>query len=263
LLEALWVTWGLNKVDEKLLRQLLQAKDYHARAAAVRVLRYTGHQVAEQANLLMQAARDLDGRVRLEAIVAASWLDKTKGLPVVMEAGKKPLDEWMRPAYETALAHLNGHELKEKKEAIVKTELQGIDRDLFNKGKAIYSREGFCTTCHQPDGKGLPASGFPPLTGNKWVLGSQDRLIKIVLKGLYGPMEVQGTKYSGQVPMTPFGGMLKDDEVAAVVTYVRNSFGNKALAVSPARVKQVRAATRSKTGFYSPQELLKQHPMEK
>ena len=262
LLEAFWVTWGLNKVDEKLLRQLLQAKDYHARAAAVRVLRYTGHQVAEQANLLMQAARDLDGRVRLEAIVAASWLDKTKGLPVVMEAGKKPLDEWMRPAYETALAHLNGHELKEKKEAIVKTELQGIDRDLFNKGKAIYSREGFCTTCHQPDGKGLPASGFPPLTGNKWVLGSQDRLIKIVLKGLYGPMEVQGKKYSGQVPMTPFGGMLKDDEVAAVVTYVRNSFGNKASAISPAKVKQVRAATKSKTGFYSPQELLKQHPME-
>jgi mono/diheme cytochrome c family protein len=76
-------------------------------------------------------------------------------------------------------------------------------------------------------------------------------------------MEVQGKKYSGQVPMTPFGGMLKDDEVAAVVTYVRNSFGNKASAVSPARVKQVRAATRSKTGFYSPQELLKQHPMEK
>ncbi len=98
LLEALWVTWGLNKVDEKLLRQLLQAKDYHARSAAVRVLRYTGHQVAEQANLLMQAARDPNGRVRLEAIVAASWLDKTKGLPVVMEAGKKPLDICRAPA---------------------------------------------------------------------------------------------------------------------------------------------------------------------
>ncbi|HEX8676214.1 MAG TPA: PVC-type heme-binding CxxCH protein, partial [Segetibacter sp.] len=69
LLEALWVTWGLNKVDEKLLRELLQAKDYHARAAAVRVLRYTGHQVPEQANLLLQAARDVHGRVRLEAIV--------------------------------------------------------------------------------------------------------------------------------------------------------------------------------------------------
>lgn len=263
LLEALWVSWGLNKVDEKLLRQLLQAKDYHARAAAVRVLRYVGHQVQEQASLLMQAARDVHGRVRLEAIVAASWLDKAKGLPIVMEAGKKPLDEWMVHAHETALAHLNGHEVKEKKEEMVKTGLKGTDSDLFNKGKAIYSREGFCTTCHQPDGKGLPASGFPPLTGNNWVLGSQDRLIKIVLKGIYGPIEVQGKKYPGQVPMTPFGGMLKDDEIAAVVTYVRNSFGNKASAVSMAKVKQVRAATKSKTGFYLPQELLKQHPMEK
>ena len=95
------------------------------------------------------------------------------------------------------------------------------------------------------------------------MLGNQDRLIKIVLKGLYGPLEVQGIKYTGQVPMTPFGGMLKDDEVAAVVTYVRNSFGNKASPVSPAKVKQVRAATKCKTGFYSPEELLKQHPIRR
>ena len=83
LLEALWVSWGINKVDQPLLRQLLAAKDYRARAAAVRVLRYTGHQVPDQADLLMQAAKDEHGRVRLEAIVAASWLDKEKGLPIV------------------------------------------------------------------------------------------------------------------------------------------------------------------------------------
>lgn len=262
LLEALWVTWGMNKVDQKLLRQLLHAKDYRARAAAVRVVRYTGHQVPDQANLLMQAANDVHGRVRLEAIVAASWLDKTKGLPILTVAAKKPLDEWMQPFYETALAHLNGHEVPEKKMALVKTDLKGADLDLYNKGKAIYNRDGYCGTCHQPDGKGLPASGFPPLKSNNWVLGNQDRLIKIVLKGLYGPLEVSGVKYSGQVPMTPFGGMLKDDEVAAVITYVRNSFGNKASAISPARVKQIRSDTKAKTGFYSPEELLKQHPLE-
>jgi len=76
-------------------------------------------------------------------------------------------------------------------------------------------------------------------------------------------MEVQGTKYPGQVPMTPFGGMLKDEEIAAVITYVRNSFGNKAPAVSAARVKKVREETKGKTGFYSPEELLKEHPLEK
>jgi len=262
LLEALWVTWGFNKVDSGLLNQVLQAKDYHARAAAVRVVRYSGHQIPEQANLLMQAAKDDNSRVRLEALVAASWLPKEKGLPIVTEAGKKPLDEWMVHAHETAVAHLNGRQVAEKKKATVKTNLAGPELDLFLKGKAIYGKEGFCVTCHQPDGKGLTASGFPPLSGTPWVTGSEERLVKIVLNGLHGPIEVQGNKYGGQVPMTPFGGMLKDDEVAAVLTYVRNSFGNKAPAVSPDKVKLVRAATKNKTGFYSPEELLKQHPQE-
>jgi mono/diheme cytochrome c family protein len=165
-------------------------------------------------------------------------------------------------AHETAVAHLNGREVKAEPEAVVKTDLKGAERDLFIKGKAIFAKEGFCGTCHQADGKGLAASGFPPLTGTNWVQGSEDRLIKIVLKGMQGPIEVAGKKYPGQVPMTPFAGMLKDDEVAAVLTYVRNSFGNKAPAVSPDKVKIIREATKDKTGFYSPEELLKQHPFE-
>jgi mono/diheme cytochrome c family protein/glucose/arabinose dehydrogenase/lysophospholipase L1-like esterase len=262
LLEALWVSWGVNNVDQPLLRQLLAAKDYRARAAAVRVLRYTGHQVSDQGNLLMQAAKDEHGRVRLEAIVAASWLDKNQGLAIVSEAGKLPLDEWMIAAHETAQAHLNGKSVEEKKEEISKTHLKGKDLELYIKGKAIYSREGYCNTCHQPDGMGLSASGFPPLARTPWVTGSAERLIKLVLNGLHGPIEVLDQKYDGQVPMTPFGGMLNDEEVAGVITYVRNSFGNKASVVSAEQVKKVRAATKSKSGFYSPEELLKQHPME-
>jgi mono/diheme cytochrome c family protein len=260
LLEALWVSWGLNKVDEQLLRQLLQAKDYRARAAAVRVLRYAGHQIQDQTALLSQAAKDEHGRVRLEAITAASWLHKEQGLQIVEEAGKKPLDEWMQPAYETAIAHLNGEAVPVKKNKAVTTDLKGEEGELFAKGKAIYMQDGYCNTCHQPDGKGLPASGFPPLAGTKWVTGSEERLIKIVLNGLHGPIKVLGQQYAGQVPMTPFGKMLKDEEVAAVVTYVRNSFGNKASAVTADKVKAVRAATKNKTGFYSPDELLQQHP---
>jgi mono/diheme cytochrome c family protein/glucose/arabinose dehydrogenase len=260
LLEALWVTWGLNIVDEQLLRQLLNASDFRARAAAVRVLRYTGHQVKDQAGLLAQSARDEHGRVRLEAITAASWLLKEQGLPVLAEANKMPLDDWMVHAHETAVSHLNAKPVINKKTKIVTTDLKGAEGELYVKGKYIYSQEGFCTTCHQPDGKGLPASGFPPLAGTNWVIGSEDRLIKIVLNGLHGPIQVLGQKYPGQVPMTSFGGMLKDEEVAAVVTYVRNSFGNKASAVTPEKVKAVRAATKEKSGFYSPEELLKQHP---
>src|SRR5690606_35199107 len=81
LLEALWVSWGLDQVDQPLLRRLLESENFHVRAAAVQVLRFTGHQVKDQADLFMQAAQDDNGRVRLEAIVGASWLDEEIGMP--------------------------------------------------------------------------------------------------------------------------------------------------------------------------------------
>jgi len=263
LLEGLWVSWGLNRVDQTLLHQLLQAKDYRARAAAVRVVRYTGHQVKDQVALLKQAAGDEHGRVRLEAIVAASWLDKDNGLAILKEAAKKPIDDWMEEPYSTALAYLEGVERKEKEEQSFQTSLKGKELEYYKKGQVIYSKEGACITCHQAYGKGLLAASFPPLAGTKWVLGNDERLIKVVLKGLQGPLDLEGKKYPGQVPMTPFGGMLNDEDVAAVLTYVRNSFGNKGTFIEPAKVKKVRAETSSKTGFYSPEELLKQHPLEK
>jgi len=169
----------------------------------------------------------------------------------------------MIEAQATALAHLNGISLEEKIEEEVVTDLKGIGRELFIKGKEIYARDGYCSTCHQANGGGLSASGFPGLLGTQWVLGNDERLIKLVLKGIMGPIEVNGISYAGQVPMTPFGGMLNDDEVAAVLTYVRNAFGNKAPVILPDQVKKVREAVKDKTGFYSPDELLKQHPMEK
>ena len=134
---------------------------------------------------------------------------------------------------------------------------------MFLEGKKLYAKEGYCITCHQPDGKGLMASGFPPLKSSTWVTGSEDRLIKLVLKGLMGPIEVNGVKYPGQVPMTPFEGLMNDREIAAVLTYVRNSFGNKANAINPNKVKAVRASVANKKNLYDANQLLKEHPLEK
>jgi mono/diheme cytochrome c family protein/glucose/arabinose dehydrogenase len=263
LLEGLWVSWGLNKVDQPLLKTLLKANDFRARAAAVMVLRYTGHQVADQAQLLMEAAKDENSRVRITAIIAASWLEKSKGLPILAEANKRPLDKLMKSTHENATAHLKGENMRKAKEAAIVSSLKGKDLELFKLGKTIYAKEGYCQTCHQADGNGLTASQFPPLSETKWVTGSEERLIKVVLKGLMGPMEVNGKSYSGQVPMTPFGSLLTDKEVASVLTYVRNSFGNKASAISPEKVKEVRNKIKTKKGFYSPTELLKEYPWEK
>lgn len=264
LLEGLWVSWGLNRVDEPLLRKLLHANDYRVRAAAVRVVRYTGHQVNDQANLLKDAAADNHGRVRLEAIVAASWLDKDKAAPILEEAAKHPIDSWMTDAYYTAATRLGNTvaPADTETEAAERTDLKGPALASFKQGKLIFQREGFCITCHQADGKGLPNSGFPPLSGTHWVLDNDARLIKLTLNGLHGPIEVQGKEYPGQVPMTPFGGLLNDEEVAAVLTYVKNAFGNQGTPIEADQVKTIRAAIADKKGFYSPDELLKEHPME-
>ena len=259
LLEALWVSWGLNRVDQSLLSRLLDAKDYRARTAAVRVLRYTGHQVENQASLLIKAAGDSHGRVRLEAIAAASWLSPEHGLPIVKEAGKFPIDDWIRPVHETALAHLQGQTIVTEAIAIPETTLEGKAKALFVKGAEVFRREGHCATCHQENGMGLPAAQFPPIAGTRWAQGNEERLIKLTLNGLIGPIEVKGINYPGQVPMTQFRG-LSDIEIAAVLTYVRNAWGNKASVITPAKVKAVRSTIKNHTGFYEASNLLKDHP---
>ena len=265
ILEALWVTWGMNQADETLLRQMLSAKDYHARAAAVRVLRYNTHRIADHVALLEKAAADEHGRVRLEAAVAASWLPNIAAAKkIVAIAASKPLDQWSKEPITTATNRLNGIaeiEQPEFVEAKAPTHLDAEGKAQFLVGQKIYFREGHCVTCHQANGKGLDPA-FPSIENSPWVTGDNERLIKVAMYGLMGPLEVNGKKYDGQVPMTPFGGMLKDDELAAVLTFVRNSFGNQAAPIQVSEIQMVREATKRRVMFYNSAELLKEHPMK-
>jgi mono/diheme cytochrome c family protein/glucose/arabinose dehydrogenase len=263
-LEALYVTWGLNKVDVDLLKQVLASKDFRARAAGVRVIRYNYHMIPDHPAMLEKAATDLEGRVRLEAIVAASWLDNAVGKKVVALASAQPLDEWSKAAAKTASDRLAGvaeTEVIEHPAPTPPAHLTDAEKKQFLAGHQIYFRDAHCATCHQPDGKGL-APAFPPLNDSPWVSQDPERLIKLTLHGLMGPFELHGKKYEGQVPMQAFGGMLKDDEVAAVLTYVRNNFGNKAPSIQPDQVKKVRDATKGRQTIYLVDELLKEHPMK-
>ena len=101
-------------------------------------------------------------------------------------------------------------------------------------GKAVYN--SYCIACHQQDGSGVPGA-FPPLIETEWVNGEKDTLISIVLNGLQGPIEVNGEQYNNI--MTPHN-FLSDDEVAAVLTYVRKSFGNNSSEVSTEEVAALR-----------------------
>jgi mono/diheme cytochrome c family protein len=146
----------------------------------------------------------------------------------------------------------------------VPAHLAGDASRSYTLGARVFARDGHCITCHQPTGAGLAAT-YPPLDGSPWATGSQERLIKLTLNGLWGPIEVKGVYYDpakGIPPMTPFGSLLNDEELAGVLTYVRNSWSNKADPVLPATVAKVRQATRSRTIFWKPEELLQIHPLE-
>ncbi len=244
LLEALWVSWGLDAIEVPLLRQLLSAQNYRARAAAVRALRYNGHKVPQQEEWLLAMAEDPHGRVRLEAVVAASWLSPDLSKAAIARARQLPVDGWAAPVLSVL----------EERYVPAKAPAAAVQPEA-SLGQSIYHKDGYCATCHQADGKGLSASGFPPLSGSEWVIGDKERLIKLTLKGLYGPIEVNGKKYPGQVPMTAFEGLLSDEEMAAVLTYVRSSFGNDASRVTADEIAAVRKNIVGKKGFYTPEEL--------
>lgn len=297
LCEALWATWAQKQVDMDLLHAVLNAKKFEARAAGVNVIRHEFRSIPESEQLLMKAAGDEHGRVRLEAIVASSWMDNEAGARIIIEALKKPLDKWMGKVTEVILKRtlkddiealkksnqldLTGNPVAEEflktgklaSEALpTEPKIDGPARTLspeeqaiFNKGKEIYHREAHCATCHQPDGKGLP-NIYPPLTKNEWTSGDETRLIKLVLKGFTGAITVNGAHFDpskGVPPMTPFGGLLKDDELAAVLSFVRNSFGNSSPFVKVETVAKVRKETEAKVDFYTVEQLLKENPMPK
>jgi mono/diheme cytochrome c family protein len=93
---------------------------------------------------------------------------------------------------------------------------------------------------------GLPGQ-FPPLAGSDWVLGNKERLIKITMHGLMGEIEVNGVKYNNV--MAPPGippGSLTDQQIADVLTYIRNDWGNSASSISPEEVANIRESVKDR-----------------
>jgi mono/diheme cytochrome c family protein len=126
--------------------------------------------------------------------------------------------------------------IKKPSTVTTKTTASGSSlKSSISRGQNVYTK--YCLTCHQVDGSGVPNLN-PPLIQTKWTLGSKTVLIEQVLKGSNGKVEIDGETFHNTMP--PLA-TLTDQQIADVLTYVRNNFGNKASAVTVAEVKAIRA----------------------
>jgi mono/diheme cytochrome c family protein/glucose/arabinose dehydrogenase len=281
-LEALWVHQWHNIVNLDLLNAVLKSPDAKARAQGVRVLCYWSDRVPNTMALLDAAVKDSAPRVRLEAVRALSFV-KGKDVPQAIELAKLVMaekDYYIDYCFRETMKQLGS--LPEGKDLIGKDPLLAArlratpdakygptrkkltkdEQKSYDLGREVFHREAHCVTCHQPDGKGVENT-YPALAKSEW-LDDNERMIKIVLKGLYGPLKFQGKEYGpakNTPPMIGFGPLANDEEIAGVISYVRQSFGNDLDFVKADEVKRVREQVKDRNIFYMVEDILKEHPL--
>jgi len=129
------------------------------------------------------------------------------------------------------------------------------DFDPIATGQRLYRNR--CLQCHQSEGQGIPGQ-YPPLVGTRWVLGDEERLAHILLNGMMGPIEVLGNRYNDNMPHFR---NLSDRDLAAIMTFIRQAWGNDAPPVEEATVSTVRAEVGSRTPWTA-DELLERFPLQ-
>lgn len=122
---------------------------------------------------------------------------------------------------------------------------------LAQLGKKVFTQN--CVTCHQATGLGV-AGSFPPLVASEWVMGSPKRVAMILLKGLQGTVHVKGQTFNGAMPA--WGANLTDKKIAAVLSYVRSEWGNKAGEITADQVAGVRKEVASRAEPWTEADLL-------
>jgi mono/diheme cytochrome c family protein len=153
----------------------------------------------------------------------------------------------------TALACAGGDRPRSTAETAAASTTVAAAPAAASSGEQVYTQ--ICVTCHQANGEGV-AGTFPPLAGSEFATASNPAVpIRIVLRGIQGPVTVKGAQYNGV--MAPFGtGVeLSDEQVAAALTYVRSSWGNSASAITPQQVASERPAARAAGGAVTAAEL--------
>lgn len=254
-LHALWTLEGLGALDEATVVAAMHDKHPKLRAAGMRltesVTKTSPGSAAALADKLLAMASDTATEVQIQLALSLSLMtpsEKTKAAAVALaKSATGPLAKDVAAYTVTVL-----DPPKPDTKPIVKARpLTADEQKRFEAGKSMY--EATCLACHQVHGMGQPGLA-PPLVGSEWVGFSENRLIRIVLHGLRGPIQVKGDKFEMDMPAL---GVLDDDQIASVLTYVRREWGHGYEPITPAAVKRVRDETSKREDAWTMAELLK------
>src|SRR5215471_2757761 len=244
-IHALWTLEGLGAADAALVRTLMKDADPQIRIQALRASE-TLYKAGEKtlAADYAAAAKDADTDVVIQALLTLNTMKVADAKAVMQTALDANKAKGVQLVANTVLhpemfaANVGGLD------RLAVTTFPPEEQAVIDKGRQIYGE--VCFACHGDDGRGTPAPGLgtlaPPLASSPRVLGHPDYVIKALLHGLSGP--INGATYPDvMVPM----GQNNDEWVAAIGSYVRNSFGNHAAPIFPTDVARVRQATAART----------------
>lgn len=252
-IHALWTLHGRGELNDATVQKALRARDPWL---VVHALRTGEETLAGSATGEAAIAELLDSSspaVRTQALltVGAMARQSTWARNVLAErVAVKPDDPFHRQV--ALAANLDGTPSGDAPEAPpAAPALTAAEAAQFNRGRRHYRA---CRSCHNNDGEGQEGLG-PTLVNTPWVLGSPERLIALVLHGIEGPIEVHGETWDDLMPGFAADPRLPDDAIAALLTYIRRSWGNTADPVPPELVTGVRAQTSERVDPWTAPEL--------
>lgn len=255
-LHALWTLEGMHQTSALIVSNALRDPSPFLRAAALRLsesVLNASSQAAASGDFLSQVlalSEDPSAMVQRQLALTLGAVPLSPEVKdTLMALGRSSRAE----AREAATFSLG---LREPKAAPAPKAPQGRpltkeEQARFEAGREIY--ELTCIACHQAHGLGQEGLA-PPLVGSEWVGYSPQRLARLVLHGLRGPIKVKGQTY--EIDMPPLA-VLDDDQIAAVLTFVRRQWGHTYDPVEPVEVKKVRAMTEDREGAWTSEELLR------
>lgn len=252
-LHALWTLEGMGQLDSTTIASALEDPQPKLRAAALRLAEPMLKGANGEKDLLRAKALGLahDKSAEVQAQLALTLGD----LPSAPEA-KNVLSQLSASPFALPRAAakfgLTSQDPPPAKTVVAQSPpLTADEQKRFAAGKAVY--EATCLACHQPHGMGLEGLA-PPLVGSEWILGPEKRLVRIVMHGVRGPIRVKKQTFELDMPAL---GVLEDEQIADVLTYVRREWGHSATTVPTSTVKKIREETAKREDAWTEADLLR------